>query len=132
MSTCPFCHRRLLSQASSCCNWCGHEIPDANYQQRAEAKREAFFIEQALHDAVSLARIESLDVNPLLTPLDPLTNMPFPRASPSRPRPGTAPPAPAFGRSFPAGPATPPAEATAAEETPSGDTTGDRFRHLEL
>ena len=133
MSACPFCHRRLLTQASACCNWCGREIPDANYQQQAEAKREAFFIEQALHDAASLARTESLYGDPLLTSLDPLTNLPLSLGTRRSARPAVANPgqAPSFGRPLTAGDQTP-AILPQASTTPPEDEAGDRFRHLEL
>ena len=71
MNICPFCHRRLLSQASPCCNWCGREIPDAGFQQQAGAMREAFFWEQAMHDAASLARVDSVYATPLSIPIPP-------------------------------------------------------------
>lgn len=62
MNECPHCGRRLLSKASSCCNWCGKEIESADYQVQAQAEREAFFAHQAQHDAQSLANIHAIDV----------------------------------------------------------------------
>ena len=118
MSDCPYCHRHLLTQASPCCNWCGREIPDASYQQQAEVKREAFFLEQAMHDAASLAQIEAMNVNPLTTHLDPLLGLPLGAVFPMRPRPIVAP------RVIQA--KTPPTE------TPPEETPGGRFQHLEL
>lgn len=55
MELCPNCHRKLISHASARCNWCGHTIEDQQYQQEASANRQAFFAQQALHDAQSLA-----------------------------------------------------------------------------
>jgi len=54
MDTCPNCHRKLISHISARCNWCGHEINDPSYQAEARVQREAFFVEQAVHDAQSL------------------------------------------------------------------------------
>lgn len=54
MDTCPNCHRKLISHTSPKCNWCGHEINDPTYQAAANVNREAFFVEQAVHDAESL------------------------------------------------------------------------------
>ena len=127
MTECPYCRRRLLSQASPTCNWCGREIEDAAYQQRATVAREAFFVEQALHDAASLAAIEGLPVgNPWLSPLDPLTGMPMmrlPRPVPTFP-PLAAPP--------PIVSPEPAAEEEAVPETELDSEPGARFRHLEL
>ncbi|MBV9851614.1 MAG: hypothetical protein JO250_18245 [Armatimonadetes bacterium] len=123
MNECPHCHHKLLSQASPRCNWCGREIPDASYQQQAETKREAFFAEQALHDAASLARMEALNINPLLSPLDPFTGLPLGSAFPPRP-------VPTFGRAPQVEQLAPPPEPP-AETAPEG-ASGGRFRHLEL
>ncbi len=115
MSECPFCRRRLLSTASPSCNWCGKEIPDAAYQQRAAAEREAFHVQQALHDAASLAAIEGLSMGgPWFSPLDML------RGPQTFSRPVLRP-------FLPAEEPAPPAEIPAPEET-----TDTRFRHLEL
>jgi hypothetical protein len=51
MELCPNCHRKLISHASSRCNWCGHVIDDAHYQAQAAANREALIAQQYLHDA---------------------------------------------------------------------------------
>ena len=115
MSLCPFCHRRLLSQASPACNWCGKEIPDAAYQQNAAVKREVLHVQQALHDAESLAAIEGLNRNMgglWVSPLDLLRRLPpVVQVVPYiQPRP------------------TPPA----GEEPVPEETTAGRFRHLEL
>lgn len=129
MSTCPYCHRRLLTQASACCNWCGKEIPDAAYQQEAGAKREAFFVEQAMHDAASLAGVEALNVGPLLGPLTglPLRGGYMPRRPPNV-LPPALPPVQA-GQTHPPAPGeTPPP----TEEPPAEPDSGDRFNHLEL
>lgn len=53
MQNCPACQRKLISHISPRCNWCGHEIQDAAYQEEAEARRQAHAIEQAQHDAQS-------------------------------------------------------------------------------
>lgn len=63
MNQCPYCHRRLISHISPRCNWCGQEINDAEYQAKADADREVFFAQQALHEAQSLMRAETLLVN---------------------------------------------------------------------
>jgi hypothetical protein len=154
MNECPHCHRRLLSHTSPNCSWCGQEIKDTAYQQNAAVERQAYFAEQAMHDAISLARIESIAVgDPYLTPLDPFldpfTGMPlgygprFPRRMPrlgpmvppvgpmvvplvsAPPQNGPAGPAPAFGHAYDV-PETP------AEEPVEEPAPGDRFRHLEL
>ena len=36
---CPSCGRKLLTQTSALCNWCGKKIDDADYQQRALQER---------------------------------------------------------------------------------------------
>jgi len=36
---CPHCGRKLLTQASALCNWCGVKIDDPEYQQRAAQER---------------------------------------------------------------------------------------------
>jgi len=33
--TCPNCGRKLLTQLSALCNWCGTKIDDPEYQERA-------------------------------------------------------------------------------------------------
>jgi len=58
MNTCPQCNRKLISHISPRCNWCGHEIADPAYQAQAEVDRAAFFAQQALHEAQSLAFME--------------------------------------------------------------------------
>ena len=37
--TCPECKRRLLTQTSMLCNWCGAKINDPEYQIRAAQNR---------------------------------------------------------------------------------------------
>ena len=36
---CPNCGRKLLTQTSALCNWCGEKINDPDYQQQAAANR---------------------------------------------------------------------------------------------
>lgn len=38
-TTCPACGRKLLTQTSALCNWCGAKIDDPEYQQRAAQTR---------------------------------------------------------------------------------------------
>ncbi len=38
---CPQCHRKLLTQASVLCNWCGAKIDDPEYQAKAAETRQA-------------------------------------------------------------------------------------------
>lgn len=127
MSECPHCRRRLLSQASPTCNWCGREIEDTAYQQRAAVTRDAFFVEQALHDAASLAAMEGFGMgNPLgmgtpwLSPLDPLTGLPLRRLPPS------------VSSVLPPTPPEPPVQTLAQDEDAPDTAPGARFRHLEL
>ncbi len=37
---CPSCKRKLLTQTSALCNWCGAKISDPHYQQRAAETRQ--------------------------------------------------------------------------------------------
>ena len=39
--TCPTCHRKLLTQTSILCNWCGAKIDDPEYLARAAEGRQA-------------------------------------------------------------------------------------------
>jgi predicted amidophosphoribosyltransferase len=39
--TCPVCHRKLLTQTSILCNWCGAKIDDPDFLARAAAERLA-------------------------------------------------------------------------------------------
>lgn len=39
--SCPSCKRKLLTQASVLCNWCGAKIEDDDYQARAAQQRLA-------------------------------------------------------------------------------------------
>jgi ribosomal protein L37AE/L43A len=41
LKTCPTCHRKLLTQTSILCNWCGAKIDDPNYLARAAEGRQA-------------------------------------------------------------------------------------------
>lgn len=72
MDECPHCHRKLLSKASARCNWCGEMIEDAAYQQNAQTQREAFYNHEAERDAITLARTESIIINPMDRMLGPL------------------------------------------------------------
>jgi len=38
---CPSCHRKLLTQTSILCNWCGAKIDDPEYLARAAESRQA-------------------------------------------------------------------------------------------
>lgn len=39
IAVCPACHRRLLTQTSALCNWCGARIDNPDYQARAAQTR---------------------------------------------------------------------------------------------
>lgn len=39
ISACPACGRKLLTQTSALCNWCGAKIDNSDYQQRAAENR---------------------------------------------------------------------------------------------
>jgi hypothetical protein len=39
--SCPACKRKLLTQTSILCNWCGAKIDDPEYLARAAAQRQA-------------------------------------------------------------------------------------------
>jgi len=52
-ATCPECKRRLLTQTSALCNWCGAKIDDPDYQSRAAQNRQA-------RDQQERAELESL------------------------------------------------------------------------
>ena len=39
IAVCPACGRRLLTQTSALCNWCGAKIDDPDYQARAAQTR---------------------------------------------------------------------------------------------
>ncbi len=51
--TCPHCHRRLLTQTSALCNWCGAKIEDEEYQAKAAQTRHAM-------DEQEKAQVEAL------------------------------------------------------------------------
>lgn len=143
MNQCPECGKRLLSQASARCNWCGIAIDDADYQARAETEREAYFAHAAAHDAQSLAATEALllpgaDFDPLmLAPISSRRRMPS-LAEKNALLPalgGTSARMPARGKQS--------AEINAENTTANGDAAGKpipseadeagaRFRHLEL
>ncbi len=50
---CPACGRKLLTQTSALCNWCGAKIDDPEYQARAAQTRQA-------NDEAERARVEAL------------------------------------------------------------------------
>ncbi len=37
---CPACSRKLLTQTSALCNWCGAKINDPSYQEKAAQTRQ--------------------------------------------------------------------------------------------
>ena len=37
IGVCPACKRKLLTQTSALCNWCGAKIDNPEYQERADA-----------------------------------------------------------------------------------------------
>ena len=39
VAACPTCHRKLLTQTSALCNWCGAKIDNSDYQERAAQSR---------------------------------------------------------------------------------------------
>lgn len=65
MDTCPKCHRKLLSHASKCCNWCGEAIEDPEYQQSAEANRAAYYQHDRLEAAIETARVDAINAMPV-------------------------------------------------------------------
>lgn len=52
IAVCPSCGRRLLTQTSALCNWCGARIDNPDYQARAAQTR-------ADHDAQERAALEA-------------------------------------------------------------------------
>ena len=40
IAVCPICKRKLLTQTSALCNWCGAKIDNPDYQQRAALSRQ--------------------------------------------------------------------------------------------
>ena len=50
---CPACSRKLLTQASALCNWCGARIDDPSYQERAARSRQDL-------DRTELTQLETL------------------------------------------------------------------------
>ena len=55
---CPSCHRKLLTQTSILCNWCGEKIDDPDFLERAAAERTARD-EQERHRVESVAQEEA-------------------------------------------------------------------------
>lgn len=53
VATCPSCQRRLLTQTSALCNWCGAKIDNPEYQERAARNRHE-------RDAQERAELESM------------------------------------------------------------------------
>lgn len=40
VAVCPACRRKLLTQTSTLCNWCGAKIDNPDYQARAAQSRQ--------------------------------------------------------------------------------------------
>jgi predicted amidophosphoribosyltransferase len=40
VKSCPYCKRKLLTQTSALCNWCGKKIDDPDYQEKAALTRQ--------------------------------------------------------------------------------------------
>ncbi len=53
VAACPACKRRLLTQTSALCNWCGAKIDNDEYQARAAQTRQE-------RDAQERAELETL------------------------------------------------------------------------
>ncbi len=53
LTHCPACSRKLLTQASALCNWCGAKINDPQYQERAARSRQTL-------DRTELTQLETL------------------------------------------------------------------------
>lgn len=53
LTHCPACSRRLLTQASALCNWCGAKINDPHYQEQAARSRQTL-------DQSELSQLETL------------------------------------------------------------------------
>ncbi len=136
MTLCAQCGKRLLSQASARCNWCGAIIDNAVYQAQAQTERDAYFRHAAVRDAQSLAAMEALAI--LGTPMNPWTLAPVPgrRRMPATPNQEALPPAPsgtsAHMPAIQAG--SPPAGSDATSEPVKNEAeeAGERFRHLEI
>ncbi len=129
MTQCPHCQKRLLSQASARCNWCGALIDDPAYQAQAQQERDAFFAHAAAHDAQSLANVEAINV--LGAAIDPFTNGPILTSS-RMPRPIIIVPPAEGGETAAEAPGGGQAvhhEAPIHTETQEAE---ERFRHLEL
>src|SRR5689334_18679580 len=52
-TNCPACGRKLLTQTSALCNWCGAKIDDPEYQARAAQTRHE-------RDAAERQQVESV------------------------------------------------------------------------
>jgi hypothetical protein len=52
-----------LTHASVRCNWCGAEITDPEFRERADGERKEYFAHQRQHDAQSLRKIEGININ---------------------------------------------------------------------
>lgn len=129
MTVCPHCQKKLLSQASARCNWCGALIEDDAYQAQAQQGREAFFAHAAAHDAQSLASVEAINAQGIA--IDPFTNAPL-LTSGRMPRPIiVVPPADAMETAADA-PGGGKAVHQAAPILNETEEAEERFRHLEL
>ncbi len=52
IASCPACNRRLLTQTSALCNWCGAKIDNPDYQARAaQTRAERDSLERAALEA---------------------------------------------------------------------------------
>lgn len=56
MECCPKCGKRLLSHASSRCNWCGAVIEDPTYQAEAQRRHDDFVVQDEARMALDQAR----------------------------------------------------------------------------
>ncbi len=141
MTQCPHCGKRLLSQASARCNWCGATINNADYQAHAQTERDAYFAHAAAHDAQSLAATEALFIPG--TPMAPFMLAPImaPRRIPSIEHAKAVQPAPkGSSPCMPARKTQQPKEnqgqaKSSADSGPiknEAEEAGERFRHLEL
>lgn len=60
---CPCCGRKLLSHASSVCNWCGYRIDDPDFQENAKHERDLFFQHAEEHEQASVQKMQMMNIN---------------------------------------------------------------------